>query len=213
MKPLNSKGGKGSKSTRRIEPDRFKAAVEEILAIAQESGRAHDWEDALLLGIGGFTGFRVSDFHNLTWKHLGEEIAKTEKKTGKYREVPIAGTLARIVNGAKGAGMCPSDKSKFLFRPRGGPRGGGLKPLTRKGVTDRLRALAQRLNLPTDISAHCLRKTNAYAAYRYFIDVKKVHSSEALMNVCDMLNHKDIRVTRVYLDLVKNEISDFYDNF
>jgi len=174
--------------------------------------------DLLLLAIGCYTGFRVSDWRGLTWgdfydydPNKGPVIAKRQitireqkgknRKGKKARTVPIAPGLAKILR------FCYENKNRpflnvQLFKGTRGPAG---KFLTDNACRDRLKAVCRKWGLPEDTVTHSLRKSLTTHMYN-----RQGQTHLALLQCQKMLGHSSPAITVRYLGIEEAEINEFF---
>lgn len=173
--------------------------------------------DLLLLAIGCYTGFRVSDWKGLTWgdfydydPNKGPVIPKKSitirEKKGmnvkgkKPRTVPIAPGLAKAL------WYCYEKNRPFLnvqiFKGTRGPAG---KFLSDNSCRDRLKAVCRKWGLPEDTVTHSLRKSLTTHMYN-----SQGQNHLAMLRCQKMLGHSSPATTVKYLGIEETEINEFF---
>lgn len=145
------------------------------------------------------TGLRYSDLKKLSDKDINEAIKNDnhlkikEQKTKKEREILLNNYVLKCYE------IFP--KVGYLFK-------------TQKGTVHTAQNLNQQLKKifadedKINISTHSLRKTFS----RKFYDEAE-NKEDALVMLSDILNHSDTKITRRYLGITRDEISNIYKGF
>jgi len=169
-----------------------------------------DYHSLLLVAIGFYTGYRLSDILILKYSDFAEgkeNLIVTEKKTGKQRVIPILPQLRRIVQ------LCQKALNKkdeyFIFTRI---RFNSSKPINVAAGIDRVKK-AFRLagfEVKKDTS-QVLRKT---FAVRFFELAKKEFGEEiALIKLSKILNHATLNASRTYIGLSEKIEADIFKKF
>lgn len=145
------------------------------------------------------TGIKVSEIISLTLRDVdlkGGMISCSAAKNERY--IPIgkeaADALEEYIKKARGY-MTRETKVKNLFVNCSGT------PLTRQGFWKILRGYAQQAGIKTQINAQTLR--NSFA-------VHLLQNGADINAVSEMLGHNDVVTTRVYNQVLKNNIKKIY---
>lgn len=154
------------------------------------------WRYYLLVRLGVSTALRYSDLSRLTWEDVLNQrsIVLKEKKTQKTREIPISSTLNETL-------------SKVHLRL-------GLPKLEEPIISLHIRTVNQMLKKHAKnagikekrISTHSFRKSFGRYTWK-----KNNYSESALIKLSYLFNHSSISITRIYLDITREEINDLYD--
>ena len=165
---------------------------------------AEEHEDRLLFALGFYTGFRISDILSLTWEQaLSSEIELIEKKTGKQRNITVNLSLAKIAKEVYKALGNP-DRSSFIFTGKKGIQ--TEKPLTVVGANKRIKRILTTYEIETqNPSSHTLRKTFALRVYESL-----GRTEDALVMLSKILNHSKPSVTREYIGITAQRITNVY---
>jgi integrase len=153
------------------------------------------WIYYLIVRLGISTALRFSDLSRVRWSDvLGKKsMVITEKKTRKVREIPIAPELSHILHS--------------IYHKLGEPKSNEpIIPLTIRGVNKQIKILAYRAGIRGKrISTHTWRKTFGREVW------KRNNQSEAsLIKLSYLFNHSSVAITRIYLDITKEEVQDMY---
>jgi site-specific recombinase XerD len=147
------------------------------------------------------TGLRISDILNIKHKDLAEDkIVLVEKKTKKQREI----TLNEVVKKSyiKLVSMLDEANDKFneedfIFISQ---KGSVYKT---QSINDILKAIFNTKKL--QISSHSLRKSFARRVYQ-----NQNESENSLVLLSDIFGHSSISITRRYLGIRQETISNVY---
>ncbi len=150
------------------------------------------------------TALRASDVLNLRWKDIIGQTSctVTEQKTGKTREIPFNSSV-RVKLGYLYHNLGCPDKEELIFKSKATGRA-----LTIQYINQRLKIFKFKYRLNIDhFSTHTFRKTFG----RYVYDSSE-HSAESLLLLNKILNHSNIDVTKRYIGITKEEISQVFDS-
>ena len=145
------------------------------------------------------TGLRYSDLKGLTDEDIkraelnGNHLRIIEKKTKKKREIFLNYYVLSAYKKFPQVG--------YLFRTQK-----GTAP-TAQNLNQRLKKIFNESEF-LNVSTHSLRKTFS----RKYYD-KADNKEEALIYLCDLLNHSTIKMTKVYLGIRREELSNIYKGF
>lgn len=184
-------------------PLKWTAAMK-LLAVMQEQDELA--ESRLLFALGFYTGLRISDILRLRWSDLEQPfLVLNEKKTGKERRIDFNAKLLRIVAQTRKV-MRPENNNDFIFKGKRGPQ--REKSLTVVGANNRIKAIFEQFDIATqNPSSHTLRKTFALRVY----DAHQ-RSEDALILLSEMFNHNNISITRKYIGITQERITNVYLN-
>jgi len=179
---------------------------EKLQLLTQQLERDGNWKFCILITIGMTTGLRISDILSLHWNDLlnKEHLEITEKKTKKYRKIPInpqlRETIQRISKRIQGL-----DINGFIFLNRW-----GTKPITSQYVNWKLKELVKKYSVCKDvqkIKSHSLRKSFGRRVWE-----NSGRSERGLIMLNEIFNHSNIRTTKIYLGIREKELFDVYQN-
>lgn len=155
-----------------------------------------------LIIVGINSGLRISDLLLMKHKHLsGDYIELHEKKTGKYRRIKINENIKDAYNIFINKEGVINDADTFLFISQKGTVY-NVRSINRI-IKDILKPKSSDLN----ISTHTLRKTFGRRVFE-----NNSESEKSLIYLSDIFNHSSISITRRYLGIRQEEISDIYIN-
>ena len=153
------------------------------------------WIYYLLVRLGVSTALRYSDLSRIKWSDiLGKQtLVLTEKKTGKVREIPIAPELSQnLLSIYRNLGE-PSTEKPII-------------PLTIRSVNKQIKVLATRAGIRGKrISTHTWRKTFGREVWN-----RNNQSEASLIKLSYLFNHSSVAITRIYLDITREEVQDMY---
>jgi integrase len=154
------------------------------------------WVYYLIVRLGVSTALRFSDLSRIKWTEVlsKQTLLIAEKKTGKLREIPLPKEL--------------SDNLLLIYRKLGQPKvDDSIIPLTIRGVNKQIKILAYRAGVRGKrISTHTWRKTFGREVWR-----RNNQSEASLIKLSYLFNHSSTAVTRIYLDITREEVQDMYD--
>jgi len=151
---------------------------------------------ALIVAVGCYTGLRIGDILTLTWEQItGESFEIQEGKTGKTRTITVNSALREIVNRNRGP------KTGKIFVSKKG------QVFTVQYINQEFTRIAKKYNLKGNFSTHSLRKT--FGRHVWEMDN---NSERSLIMLSKIFNHTHSDVTRIYLGITAQEISDIYIN-
>lgn len=162
-------------------------------------------KDRLLFGVGFYTGLRIGDILALRWEQVTDkkEITILEGKSQKPRKITFHRNLQSIFKETKAA--LPALAHFAIFAPDSNPAG---EPVSTTAANKRINNVFKRYGIATqNPSSHTLRKTFARRVFE-----ASGKNDEALMLLCEILNHEHTAVTRRYIGLTAERIKNIYLN-
>jgi integrase len=156
------------------------------------------WKMALLIEVGFRTLLRYSDISRFTWENVlnKDELVLNEKKTGKKRSIKVGAVLKALLLEYYQLMNQPDLQSTiFNYSLRHTNR---LLQFGSRFVGIRRKA----------VSTHSLRKSGARFLYE-----ENHRSEDVFLKISMILNHSSTQVSRRYLGITKEEISDVYSGF
>lgn len=142
------------------------------------------------------TGLRISDVLSQQVKHnTSQYIEMNEKKTGKSKTISLSNQLKRYIDTYVEVHDLSSDDYLF-FNSRD-----KSKNISRQMAHKIISNAGEMVDL--DISAHSLRKTFGYKAYKQGVDLS------LLMNI---FNHSNQSVTLKYIGITQDNINTVYES-
>ncbi|WP_240378228.1 tyrosine-type recombinase/integrase [Bacillus piscicola] len=184
-----------------VEPLRTAEDIQEMKLAIKRGNKAKPKRAALaerdlfLFTFGINTGLRVSDIVPLTVGDIKGKDAMVlrEGKTAKPRKVLLAGLQEEMAQYVEG-----KTNEEYLF-----PSQKGDKPMTTTQVYRMLRDAGDWIGRH-DIGTHTMRKTFGYHYYRHTKDI---------MKLADILNHSAPSITKRYIGITQDEITESLEGF
>jgi integrase len=165
----------------------------EMLVLVQKLARDKDYDFAVLIATGSYTGLRISDLRTLKWENMTNPLVLNEKKTGKSRTIHLHDDLLLFLDQVK-----PETKPKD---------GNLLFDLSIQYTNRKLKRIATDYELNIKFSTHSFRKTFGRRIWE-----KNNHSEKALILLGQVFNHSSVAITKRYLGIRDKEIQDIYLN-
>jgi integrase len=173
-------------------------STEELKKINKYFLKEGNYTMALLIEFGFRTLLRYSDLSRFKWSDIltKEEIVLNEKKTNKRRRIKVGNILKELITVYYELTGKPNlTDAVFAYSLRHTNR------LLKMGA----RSVGIRKK---QISTHSLRKSGSR-----FIWEENNKSDESLLKLSMILNHSSTAITRRYLGITREEISDIYSGF
>lgn len=158
---------------------------------------------AFLLLVALFFGLRISDLLSLSWEQiLCESFVLNEKKTGKHREIKVnASVQEHIKECYKALDIKDPHEKCFLNRY------GDVVSIQRINVVLKEIKVKYMLKDVQHFSTHSFRKTFG----RKVVEMAGENSEMALIKLGEIFNHTSASITRRYLGLRQQELSEVYN--
>lgn len=175
----------------------------EAMNLIRKLARNENYKMSLLVAIGCFTGFRISDILALRWKQILDvaEFTITERKTGKRRTVRINHELQLHIRDCYEHIKPISMENHILISQKG-------TVFTIQRINIILKEIKAKYRLHIrHFSCHSLRKTFGRQVYNMNSD----NAELALVKLMELFNHSSIAITKRYLGLRQEEILETYD--
>ena len=172
--------------------------TDELKRLNRYFQKEQNYQMALLIEFGFRTLLRYSDISRFTWENVlnKDELVLSEKKTGKKRSIKVGAVLkALLLEYYELLGQPNLDCTIFNYTLR---------------HTNRLLQFGSRFVgiRKKRVSTHSLRKSGA----RFLYD-ENHRSEDVFLKISMILNHSSTQVSRRYLGITKEEISDVYAGF
>lgn len=154
------------------------------------------WTYYIMVRLGVSTALRFSDLSSLTWGDVlhKRKIIIKEKKTNKTREIPIGEELQGILIDVYSKSNQPRLDTCVI-------------PLHIRTVNKQIKIHALKAGIRGKrISTHTWRKTFGREVWR-----RNNYSEAALIKLSLLFNHSSTAITRIYLDITREEVGDLYD--
>jgi integrase len=172
--------------------------TDEILRLTRYFRKEGNLRMCLLIEFGVKSLLRFSDFSRIRWSDILDRdvLVLNEQKTSKRREISIGKSLRESIQNTYNELKQPYREglvfqytiqyTNLLLK-----EGGRIEKIKNK-----------------NISTHSLRKSGSR-----FIWENNGHSDEYLIKLSSILNHSSTAITRRYLGISRQEISDIYQSF
>ena len=175
---------------------------DEMLSLVHRTFRDGDYRMSLLIALQSMWGLRVGDVLKLRWSQIlaTDKIILTEQKTGKRRIITMNANLQKHIAACHAAlGKPDSHQPVFLSRQ------GSI--YSREWVNMKLRQykFKYRLNIK-NYTSHSHRK----AFGRHIVEMAGADAERALIKLSEIFSHSSTAITRRYLGLKAEEISEVY---
>lgn len=175
-----------------------------MLGLAMRLKEDCETRDYLLIVVGCYFGLRISDLLTLRWNDILEktEVVLTEQKTNKQRRITINPKVSQALNYGStelrsGGNFNPDG---YIFANRWD------RKLSISYINKRLKVIFKKYNVHVqNPSSHTLRKT--FGKRIYESDNK---SERALVYLSEIFSHSSISITRKYIGITQEQISDLY---
>lgn len=180
--------------------------------------RMYDWlnenitpREAECFLIGCNVALRASDLLRLRFDQFGknaEFIDLNEKKTGKFKRIPITPVVRQAVDrlrayyeSRRNAYKTKEFKAKYLFQSTSRRVYHLCQPMCIQWLSACLKQGANELGLKVNINTHSMRKTWGYQAYE---------RGEDILYIQALFNHSNQRVTLNYIGVTRSTIEQMY---
>src|ERR1017187_3045496 len=167
--------------------------------------RDGEYKFCLLITIGVFTGLRISDLLQLSFKQFEESeiLCIVEKKTKKQRKIKINSDLKVIIDRVK-TKMNVINSDQYIFVNKY-----GTKPIDKSYVNVKLKEIFKHYDIMLEgsTSSHLFRKTLGNRVLRL-----NNYSNEAVILLMELFNHSSPSITKKYLGIRASEINSVYDS-
>lgn len=160
---------------------------------------------SLLIGCGCFFGLRISDLRTISWAQIlgADEFVIVEHKTEKRRVIRVNMGYQKHIQDCY-----ESLKIKNINEPCFLNRFGNIMSI--QMINRELKIMKVKYRLPiNNISTHTLRKTWARAVWEN--ENSAGRGEMALLKLSECLNHSAPNITRRYIGLRQQEISEVYN--
>lgn len=160
---------------------------------------------ALLIGLGIYTGMRIGDILKLTWKDIlyKKDLCIEEEKTGKKRNIPIHDNLYNLIIRCYKQ-IDPWTESELLFRQQASYN--RSKIVAASTLNRWIKKAVEPFGVNGgNISTHTLRKTFGRRIWE-----NNGKTAEALIMLMELFNHSSIDITKRYLGIRQEELNKLY---
>jgi integrase len=154
------------------------------------------WVYYIMVRLGVSTALRYSDLSRIRWVDVLNKqlMVLKEKKTGKVREIPIPVELEKTL--------------QKVFIKLGRPKlNEVIIPLHIRTINKQVKIYAAKSGIRGKrISTHTWRKTFGREVWR-----RNNFSEGSLVKLSQLFNHSSVGITRIYLDITREEVNDLYN--
>lgn len=182
------------------QPIKWKKAMY-LLDVMRDKGQDNT---RLMLACGFFFGLRISDILKLEYEQiLQDNFQVQEKKTNKPRQIYLDDKYKTVRGQILDSMIRKPTGIIFHHQRRGADR---TKPISITAANKRIKKAFEEYDIKCkNPSSHTLRKTFGRRIY-------EVHnkSEDALILLSHIFNHQNIMVTRRYIGLTEQRISNAY---
>lgn len=176
---------------------------ENLMQFILKLQRDKEYKFSLLIGMGAFTGLRISDILSIRWCDVldKEVLHLNEKKTDKHRSIKLNNELKELIKESyQLMGNPPIDELVFVNKY-------GTKQINVQWVNVKLKELFEKYSIKTtNPSTHCLRKSFGRKVWE-----NNNYSEKSLVLLSEIFNHSSVQITKKYLGIKEEEIFDVYD--
>lgn len=148
------------------------------------------------------TALRISDLLTLRWTDIlyKDELIITEHKTGKTRNIPLNKSVGIKLTELYEIMGKPEKNMPLIYNYR------WKRTYSKEHINDMLKNFKRKYKLTIKhFSTHSFRKTFGRYVYEHCNK-----SAESLLFLSEILEHSDIKVTKRYIGLNKDEINSIY---
>ena len=175
----------------------------DAMNLIRKLAKDDNYKMSLLVALGCFTGFRISDILALRWNQiLGvDEFTIIEKKTGKQRTLRLNPQLQKHIQECYEHIKPIGVKAPILVSQKG-------TTFTIQAINRKLKDIKKHYKVKIkNFSCHSLRKTFGRQVYTMSGDSAEL----TLVKLMELFNHSSIAITKRYLGLRQEEILETYD--
>lgn len=154
------------------------------------------WVYYIMVRLGVSTALRYSDLSRIRWMDVlnRKELVLREKKTGKVREIPIQSELVDTLQKVYNKVGVPNLQAVII-------------PLHIRTINKQVKIYAAKAGIRGKrISTHTWRKTFGREVWK-----RNNYSEGALVKLSHLFNHSSVAITRIYLDITREEVNDLYN--
>jgi len=153
------------------------------------------WVYYLLVKLGVSTALRYSDLSQLKWSDVLDKsmLLIREKKTKKIREIPISSELQENLR-------------KIYFKLGSPDVNNRIIPLHIRTINKQIKIYTAKSGVRNKrVSTHSWRKTFGREVWK-----RNNYSEASLIKLSQLFNHSSTAITRIYLDITREEVADLY---
>lgn len=154
------------------------------------------WVYYIMVRLGVSTALRYSDLSRIRWMDVLNKkvLVLKEKKTSKVREIPLQPELTETL--------------QKVYLKMGSPKLNDVViPLQIRTVNKQIKIYAAKAGIRGKrISSHSWRKSFGREVWK-----RNNYSEAALVKLSQLFNHSSVGITRIYLDITREEVNDLYN--
>jgi integrase len=154
------------------------------------------WVYYIMVRLGVSTALRYSDLSRIKWVDVlnKQVLIVKEKKTGKFREIPLQPELVDTVQKVYNKVGLPNLHEVII-------------PLHIRTINKQIKIYAAKAGIRNKrISTHSWRKTFGREVWK-----RNNYSEGSLVKMSQLFNHSSVGITRIYLDITREEVNDLYN--
>lgn len=177
---------------------------EEMISLVHRLYRDGEYRMSLLISTQCMWGLRIGDELRLKWENIldKDNIIITEQKTGKHRAIKLNLQLKKHIEDCYVALNSPK-QTEYIFISRLG------RVWSREWVNMKLKDFKKKYRLSINhYSSHSHRKTFG----RHIVERAGTDAEKALIKLSEIFSHSSCEITRRYLGLQAEEISEVYES-
>jgi len=154
------------------------------------------WVYYIMVRLGVSTALRYSDLSRIKWVDVlnKQVLIVKEKKTGKVREIPLQPELVDTLQKVYNKVGLPNLNEVII-------------PLHIRTINKQIKIYAAKAGIRGKrISTHSWRKTFGREVWK-----RNNYSEGSLVKLSQLFNHSSVGITRIYLDITREEVNDLYN--
>lgn len=154
------------------------------------------WIYYIMVRLGVSTALRYSDLSRIRWIDVLNKqlLVLKEKKTSKVREIPLQPELVETL--------------QKVYKKLDSPKlNEVVVPLHIRTINKQIKLYAAKAGIRGKrISTHSWRKTFGREVWK-----RNNYSEGSLVKLSQLFNHSSIGITRIYLNITREEVNDLYN--
>jgi integrase len=154
------------------------------------------WVYYIMVRLGVSTALRYSDLSRIKWVDVlnKQVLIVKEKKTGKVREIPLHPELVDTLQKVYNKVGLPNLHEVII-------------PLQIRTINKQIKIYAAKSGIRGKrISTHTLRKSFGREVWK-----RNNYIEGSLVKLSQLFNHSSVGITRIYLDITREEVNDLYN--
>lgn len=176
-----------------------------MLSLIRKLYNDGDYRFSLLIGCGCFFGLRISDLRTLSWDMIMDQdsFMLKEQKTGKRRIIKINRGFQKHIRDCYEALRITNKQQPCFLSNKG-----GVYSIQR--INAHFKQIRVKYGLKIkNFSTHTMRKTFGRKVVESAGPGKE---AVALIRLSELFNHSSVQVSRRYLGMRQEELSEVYDS-